>query len=73
MTPAGGFFAITAIFGAMLAVGLYGARFVGRSRNLTFRYIMVCTTIFCMWLMWAVIYLAHMFPLIRPVLQTHTG
>ena len=38
----------------------------GRRR---FLHVMYGTSVFCCWFMWAVIYLAQMTPLVRPVLQ----
>jgi V-type H+-transporting ATPase subunit e len=38
----------------------------GRRR---FLHVMYGTSVFCCWFMWAVIYMAQMTPLVRPVLQ----
>eukprot|EP00793_Prasinoderma_coloniale_P002870 PRCOL_00002352-RA len=60
-----GTFAFTALSGVSLAV----TRFIGAGggvQKLRLNYLIVASAWFCMWLMWAIIYLAQINPLISP-------
>jgi len=37
--------------------------------NKAFKYLMFSLAVFCCWMMWALMYLAQMHPLIKPVLE----
>eukprot|EP00227_Mantoniella_beaufortii_P007955 CAMPEP_0197577932 /NCGR_PEP_ID=MMETSP1326-20131121/2368_1 /TAXON_ID=1155430 /ORGANISM="Genus nov. species nov., Strain RCC2288" /LENGTH=48 /DNA_ID= /DNA_START= /DNA_END= /DNA_ORIENTATION= len=43
----------------------------GRGGNNQLKYLLYSSSVFCCWLMWAIIYMAQMNPLVNPVLAAH--
>jgi V-type H+-transporting ATPase subunit e len=59
----------TFAFLVLAAASLFATRFVGARAGrakLRLNYALVTTAWVCMWLMWAIIYMAQMKPLIKP-------
>lgn len=47
---------------------LCGFAYVKQRGNNTLNQVLVATSVICCWSMWAIIYIAQMHPLVRPVL-----
>eukprot|EP00884_Botryococcus_braunii_P013917 jgi/Botrbrau1/22526/Bobra.114_2s0050.1 len=64
-----GFWQITLLF-LLLEVVLAGIMWLlGKKSENQLNQLLVATSVVCCWLMWAIIYIAQLHPLVRPVLQ----
>ncbi|ABO97007.1 F-ATPase family transporter: protons (vacuolar) [Ostreococcus lucimarinus CCE9901] len=64
-----GFWFTTLAFAALEGVFYAYVQGSAPAARRSFLHVMYGTSVFCCWFMWAVIYMAQMTPLVRPVLQ----
>ncbi|KAK9808639.1 hypothetical protein WJX72_001069 [[Myrmecia] bisecta] len=58
----------TLIFLGLEGIVTLGVVFTGTSGKNALKHTLATTTVVCLWLIWAIVYMAQMHPLIRPVL-----
>lgn len=64
-----GFWGGTALFIALEVAFVLWVRFTGGSRtNNSLHYLLYSTSVFCCWMMWALVHVAQTHPLVSPVL-----
>lgn len=62
----------TAFFVVLEVAFVAGIAVTGKGNtkeNQAFKYTLYSTAVICCWLMWALMYMAQMHPLVRPILQ----